>query len=222
MKKSVANLTDDAVLKLRKMLTQSGLKPGAKFANEGVLAEELGISRSILREAVNRLKAIGVLESRQGVGLIVGKSDPVSLFENAFSTAAFSDMEIKELFDIRYALEIGAVDMVVRRISDEKIGRLDELAEAISSSNEKSRVDVDALELEFHKTYLEGAENAMIARMHGVIAAFFHRAVDELPDWNGNVAHKGSAWTHKAIVQALRERNPDRLRAVLSGHLGLY
>ncbi len=216
------NLTEQAVNSLRKMINDSGLMPGETLANEAELAEKLNVSRSILREAVNRLKAIGLLESRQGVGLIIGKSNPVALFEEAFSMGTFSSVEIDELAEMRYALELGVVDLVVRSITDEQLDELDKLASEIDFQKKvdaKNKI-VDELELEFHKLYLETSRNTMIIRMHGIIAAFFHRASAELSHWEGDMNNNDvHLWSHHLLVETLRSRNVEQARVVLSGHL---
>lgn len=215
------NLTGQTVNIIREMIKSSGLKPGDKFARESELAEKLNISRPILREAVNRLRAINLLESRQGVGLIIGKPNSMLLFEEAFDMGFFNDSDMKELAEMRYALEIGVVDQVIQRATPDKISRLEDIAEEIAV-RQKSGIgtrSIDEMELDFHSTYLELSNNSMLIKMHNVIVSFFHRAMKEMPSWNEDLTHEKSVWDHLAIVQALRERNTERLRSVLSGHL---
>lgn len=218
------SLTERTVADLRRMVRESGLEAGARFANEADLMEKLGISRSILREAINRLKAFGLLESLQGVGLIIGNTNPLSSFEEAFSMVTFSEIQIGELAELRYALEVGAVDFVVQRITPKHLNRLKEIADKMVTCERDDDVgcEIDDLELEFHKTYLKSSGNAMLTKMHKVITAYFHRAPKEIADWSAGMLHEGEAWTHHALIQALREKSVERARAVISGHLKPY
>ena len=119
MAKDAKNLTDQTTRRLREMVISSGLKPGEVFGREAELGQKLGVSRSILREAINRLRALGLLESRQCVGLVVGKPDPVALFEQAFEAGLMDSLDMADLAELRYTLEIGAVELVVRRATPE-------------------------------------------------------------------------------------------------------
>lgn len=202
------------------MIASSGLKPGDVLAREAELGEKFGVSRSILREAINRLRALGLLESRQCVGLVISKPDPVALFEQAFESGLMDSLDMAELAELRYTLEIGAVELVVRRATPEQLARLDELANefAACESGRRPQRSIDDIELDFHGTYLEASHSSMLMRMHYVITSFFRRAAREMPDWDA-WSDENTIWAHRAIVQALRERSVERARAILTGHL---
>lgn len=201
------------------MVASSGIKPGEPFATEAELEIKLGVSRSILREAISGLRALGFLESRQGVGLIVDRPDPVGLFEQVFESWVTDLLDLRDLRELRYALEIGAVDLAVQRATEDQVARLDALAEEFAqhvAAQPGSRSCGD-IELDFHRTILEATHNTLLMRMHHVVAAYFIRAAREVPGWQE--CDEGTVWEHRAIAQALGERNVERARALLTGHL---
>ncbi len=202
------------------MLAAGGGRPGEVFAREADLEKKLGVSRSILREAVNRLRAVGLLDSRQGVGLIIGKPDPVALFGQAFDSGLMDAVDLADLAELRYTLEVGAVELVVRRATPGQLAKLEELAAEFSAvqRGEGGGRCVDDIELDFHRTYLEASHSPMLTRMHHVVASFFRRAAREMPGWDP-ASDRSTAWDHRAIARGLRERNVERARAVLAGHL---
>jgi len=203
------------------MVVASGLKAGDVLCRESELEDKLGVSRPILREAISRLRAVGLLDSRQSVGLIVGKPDPFALFEQGFEAVAMDALEMRELAELRYALEVGAAELVVERATPRQLTRLKQLADEFDAGGLKKNPDrtVDDIELDFHTTYLETGQNRMLTRMHSVITAFFRRAVREIAGWNKDWKEDATVWGHQAIVQALRERNVERTRAMVAGHL---
>jgi len=154
------------------------------------------------------------------VGLIIAKPDPVATFEQAFESGLMDSLDMAELAELRYTLEIGAVEMVVRRATAEQLTRLEELAGefAACESDRPPKRSIDDIELDFHQTYLEASHSSMLMRMHRVIASFFRRASREMPDWDA-WSDESTIWDHRAIAQALRERNVERTRAILTGHL---
>lgn len=221
MAKTRKNLTELTVRRLKKLIAESGLEAGEPLGIEAELEKKLKVSRPVLREAISRLRALGILDSRQSVGLIIGKPDPVAVFEQALEGCAAEAMDLAELAEFRYALEIGAVSTAVRRATPEQIKRLEELASlyAAGLSFEKPSPPSDEIELAFHRTLLEATHNRTMARMCQVIATYFARAEMEVPDWERVRSDGESAWEHRAIAQAMAERNVEAVRALLGSHL---
>lgn len=203
------------------MISKSGLKPGDAFAKEGDLEKELNVSRPVLREAISRLRGLGILESRQCVGLIVAKPDPVELFGKAFQSWVVDSINLQELAEMRYSLEIGAIEIAARRATEEQLARLEELAREFSKhlvSKSPTR-SLDDIEFDFHRTILEATHNSMLIRMHHIIAAYFLRSAREVNGWDIQGSDENSAWEHRAIAKALADRSAERARVILAGHL---
>ncbi len=215
------NLTEQTVNQILERIGDSGLKEGDLFATESQLEEQFQISRPVLREAISRVRALGFLESKQRKGLIIARPDPIKLFEQVFRYGIVDALDIRELAELRYTLEIGAIELSAQRASDEQIKKLFELAEEFAESIKSEHVgrSQDEIELDFHRMILEATHNTMLTRMHYILTAFFSRAEIELPDWNKSQNDEKGAWEHRAIAEALMERNAERARAILAGHL---
>ena len=216
-----ANLTEQTVGLILEMVGKSSLKEGDFFATESELEEKFQISRPVLREAISRIRALGILESRQRKGLIVAKPDPIKLFEQAFQYGMMDAIDIRELAELRYAIEIGAIELAALRAGEEDLRLLSELAEeyADSVSSENPARHQDQIELDFHRTLLESSQNTMLIRMHHVLTVFFSRASVELPEWETSPVKEKGVWEHRAIAEALSRGNAERARTLLSGHL---
>jgi len=215
------NLTDQTVRRLMKMIGDSGLKPGQAFAREGDLEKKLKVSRPVLREAVSRLRALGILRSRQCVGLIIAKPDPVELFGAPLQSWSADALDLSELAELRYTLEIGAVELAARRATPEQLQRLMELAEEFDRFKPGKSVtrSIDDIELDFHRTILEATHNSTLTRMHHILAVYFLRSQREVPGWDLSGTDINTRWEHRAIAQALIDRNAERARVILTGHL---
>ncbi len=213
------NLTMRTVDNIMDMISQRRLPAGEFFATETDLEQQLGVSRQIVREAVSRLKAIGYLASRQKIGLVTAKPDPIELFENALDHYMFDVSEERELGELRFALEVGAVEIAVSRATDEQIGRLQCCAERYDGLAERDPDRAEA-DLQFHMTILEASHNEFLHRMNHVIVRFFaRRSLPDSPyhDHIGPVNHSGIE--HYAIVRDFEDRNIERARMHLADHL---
>ncbi len=215
------NLTEQTVNQILEMIKKSQLKEGEFFATESQLEEQFRISRPVLREAISRIRTLGFLESRQRKGLIISRPDPIKLFEQVFRYGIIDALNIRELAELRYTIELGAIELSAKRATDEQIEKLEKLTEEFAESikPEYAGRNQDEIELDFHRTILEATRNEMLTRMHSVLTAFFARAKVELPKWNEFENMEKGLWEHRAIAQALRERNAERARAILAGHL---
>ena len=216
------SLARSTVTRIMKLIDSSGLQPGEPFATESKLATDLGVSRQTVREAVRTLRALGYLRSRQNVGLIIGKPDPVGLFENALQGYRFDTIEIHRLAELRFALEIGAVDLAIRRGTRELGERLEELAgefdrAVVSGRPRQEQADVD---LRFHRAILEATSNPVLAKLTTVLATFFERTVAR-PLAVSPPLPELVSWQHHAVARAFREGSAERARVHLSEHLML-
>jgi len=125
--------------------------PGVQL-KERALAEELGVSRGPLRQALARLTGDGLLEQVTNVGVFVRKLD----FK-----------ETLELLGVRRVLEAGAAACAAEDISDETARELMDLAEQVDVTVAAGvhSVKANSLELQFHRHVLEIANNSELQRM---------------------------------------------------------
>ncbi len=186
------NLTDQTATAIQNIILDSGLEPGEQFAKEADLEKQLNVSRVVLREALSRLRAIGVVESRQGVGLIVSKPDPAILFEQA-----------------------------ILRATDSQLTRLVELAEefAVANAGKIKGRTLNDIEVEFHRTILEATHSRILMQMHSVLNIFFARAAEENPSYAADTTNEASVVEHREIAQAFYKRDVEQTRIALRSHL---
>jgi DNA-binding GntR family transcriptional regulator len=186
------------------------LHPGEKLSDVR-LSDELGVSRTPVREALNRLVQDGIIKSEPNRG---------------FYVASFSAQDIEEIYDLRAALESAALQISGPRLSTEMLHAAladlsrveqqyseaqtgEEIAEAASAFLECDR--------EFHRALVERAGNSRLtATVEGLWAqiAVFQKAGTHRRDWTEMaIAH------HRAIIAALLDRDVDRGVAELSNHI---
>ena len=99
-------LSDQVAQALLARIESGQLKPGEKLPAEAVLAPEFGVSRTVVREAISRLKHGGLLESRQGSGVFVTFQPAVSPLK--IDDAVIGSREaVLQIVELRRAIEIG-------------------------------------------------------------------------------------------------------------------
>ena len=100
------------------------LKSGMKLPSERIIAEQLGVSRPSVREAISALQIVGVLESRPGDGTYVAASPPIDFpVDNTLSLLEESDSPF-EILQARKAMEIGVVHLAIKSATESDIQRI--------------------------------------------------------------------------------------------------
>lgn len=210
-------LTDTAIERIKAMIVDGRLKPGDRLPREADLAEQLGISRGSLREAVRALSLMRVLDVRQGDGTYVTSLTSALLLESmAFVIDLHQDNNVLDLFEVRRALEPLAAEKAALRMTAEQGAALMAHVEAISTTS-----DIDAVvenDLVFHRTIAEAAGNPVLSSLiegvaHRTFRARLWRGLDQ------EDALEQTIREHRAIARAIVDGNPVLARTFSIAHI---
>jgi GntR family transcriptional repressor for pyruvate dehydrogenase complex len=158
----MANVTEDAIEAIRERIASGRWGPGARLPREADLAEELGVSRNSLREAVRALSLARVLDVRQGDGTFVTSLEPeLLLAPTRLATDLLPQGAVLELFEVRRLLEPGAAAIAARRLdADGKAELRDALDRMYAAGDDVERlVEADS---EFHDVLARASGNAVL------------------------------------------------------------
>jgi len=174
--KSVS-LVDQAVLKLREYILGKGYKPGDVLPGEIELAEHLGVSRTIIREALSRFRLFGIVDSRRRRGMVLQSPDFLKGMEMALVSAWLGAGTLRELFEFRLMLEIGLADLLFQKKSVKLFKKLARIIEKEDqASTEPERMKADA---EFHSALYAATENQTLVRFQDILYPLFKQYASE-------------------------------------------
>ncbi len=204
---------------IRQKIKDGKLRPGDALGTEVRFAEELGVSRNIVREAIGRLRALGIVEGKQRVGLVVGQTDPVYLFDQGLPLFAVNEpVKMNELAKLRYVLEMGAIELAVQNASHEQIEKMRELADQMEEMQKQGKnKESNFLEEKFHSLILKSSGSELLARMHVVLSRFFINAYKKKGGYDP--VDEQSLSEHKEIAEAFRRKDVEVVRSLLQRHL---
>lgn len=200
--------------KIRQRIQAEQLADGSFFMTEAQLAAEYGTSRTVTREAVSRLQALGILEGRKRKGLIVRCPDPLRLFQNSLPSLMTSPDDWRDLAQLRYALEVGSIELAIRAATDEQIERLGKIEEELEQAVQEDMQSYRTVELDvkFHSLILEMTGSRLIAGMQQVLVQFFQTMPRSKPS---SASAERICWEHRELLEAIRERDVERARAMI-------
>lgn len=198
-----AGLADGVAESIRQAIFDGALELGQRLS-EADLAQQLGVSRGPVREALVQLKQEGIVNITQHRGA---------------SVVTFSAEDVSELASMRMALELFAVELAVARASDADFDELAEIAksltEAAAAGNEFKLVQLD---VQFHDGLYRAAHHDRLwkawATIRSQVMLFLlsRRAAND--DYRTLVAVE-----HREILDVLRTRDADEARHVIREHL---
>lgn len=219
-------LSDDIVEQLEGMILEGTLKSGERLPAERALAEQFGVSRPSLREAIQKLAAKGLLVSRQGGGNYVVEtlgstfSDPLlHLLEN-------NPEAQRDLLEFRQTLEASCAYYAALRATEVDRERLtaafDALQDCYARDDEVSRIEEGAADARFHLAIAEASHNAVL--LHTIRGLFDLLKRNVVTNIGGMYQQRTETRDmlinqHRDLYLAIIEGRAEQAREVSTRHL---
>lgn len=211
-------LTDEAIERIRELIRSGTLPPGSRLPPEQKLAEQLGLSRNSMREAVKALQLVRVLDSRPGDGTYVTSLAPRLLLEGLGSAVDLLQGDtLLDVMQIRVMLEPAATAAAALRITDSQLEHLAMLLEKMweTAPDAEKMVQHD---IEFHLAIVAANGNESLTSVLDGLSGRTARA----RVWRHLIEADAAANTqaeHQAIYDALAARDPELARAAALMHV---
>ena len=204
-------------LNLREYFTEANLQPGDSIPKEAELATSMGVSRTVLREALSRLRTLGLIESKRNRGIILTQPDILGSFERVLNPMLLDSATLQDIFELRLVLEMGIADLLFIRKTRESIRKLESLVE--KEENTQDRFLKNRYDAEFHSMLYEISGNKTLLRFQKMLHPIF------------NLVHSGqiisktevkNAVIHRDLLNDLKFGTPSTFREKMSIHLKVY
>lgn len=216
MRKDKKNLSQQTADKIYKMIVKDQCyRPGEQLPNELLLSEQLGISRTTLRDAVRILTLQGVLEVQRGKGTFVSTEE--AIFGNyGLDNVDRIRVKLKDLFEMRLLFEPQVVALACRRGTDEEIKAICEQGSIVADIIKKGG-NRTAADQEFHRLIVVAAHNDFM----NYLIPLINRAVDEalLLGSTKETLSRNTLQDHALIMEFLKKRDETGARNAMEIHI---
>ncbi len=213
---SSTTLADAVEKKIYEYISNNKMSKGDTLPGEEELARTLNVSRNILREALSRLRMLGLIETRKKRGMTLAQPDGFIGLERMLSTGLVSEEYRKDLLEMRIILELGMTDYIFHRKTDDDMREL-EMIISKESSRRTNRRKVEEIEIAFHSKLYEISGNNVLKHLQGILRSFF-KNIEESP----KPPKVSMPPDHRAICKILRNGSVDEFRRVMYEHLSVY
>lgn len=208
-------LRDQAAEQIKRYIIAHQLVPGDRLPTETQLAETLGVSRLSVREATKSLEFLGIVESKTGVGLTVGRIDMERVTEHLGFHSGLLDVDPQQLIDSRVILETGVLPHVARNMETNPAiePKLRELVEKSRAARDlKTWIELD---IQFHRTLLEASGLQPLVAFGDLLHVFFQRFRESVKkaQWPVGIA------SHQRLVDLLASNRVSEAATELRKHI---
>lgn len=202
-------ISDEVAQQIQTRILEGSFKTGDRLPPERLFAQELGVSRSSLREAIQKLESRGMLSSRQGGGTFVTASFDADMVDPWLVAIGGQPGLQEDVFDFREMLEIQAAMWAAERSTPADHERLRRayqyLDECYGQSQRNSQIDADVA---FHQAIAEAAHNLLLGHLNANLLRLLHEHV------RSNIS---AMQVTPAVAAQLMAQHRAMLDAVLAG-----
>ncbi|MDD4568620.1 MAG: GntR family transcriptional regulator [Tepidanaerobacteraceae bacterium] len=187
---------------MREAILNGRLKPGERLM-EVQMAEEMGVSRTPVREAIRKLELEGLVVMVPRKGAYV---------------AGLTLKDVADVFEIRGSLEGLAAALAAERITDEEIKNLDRVLKDISSAGEKGDIEtIIKKDVEFHQVLFKSSRNERLAQIINNLKEQIDRF--RAQSFNNPARLKSVILEHKRILDAIKQGDTENAEKLAKEHI---
>jgi DNA-binding FadR family transcriptional regulator len=198
---------------VRRYIVEHNLVPGDPLPPEGELASLLDMGKASIREGVRRLEMLGIVEVRHGRGLFVGEFSLGPVLDALPYDLAVNDTPLREILQVRCALEEGLVVQASRAMTVEDLVALDELVVRMRANSTAGEVPAE-IDREFHQALFAPLGNELVSRLIDTFWTIYANFESAQP---APINHHALE-DHAEIVAAIRSGDPERMVRAVAVH----
>lgn len=213
------SLKDQAVGRIEKYIIQHRLKAGDRLPPERKMATDFNISRTVIRDAVNTLNGLGILQVKHRSGIFVADVNGETVARQLSSLLTLNRHLAKNLFQVREVLETSTAGWAAENCDESDIAELDLLAEETNQIllAENNLMLFGELDRKFHLCVARISKNTIVLDLMQSLLTYlaaFSRHTHSIP---GRILE--SARQHKATINAIREHDVQGAKRAMELHL---
>lgn len=214
--------SDVALRHIVALIFQGQLSPGARLPAERDLAEQLGVSRSTLRDAVNRLEARGYIERRSKSGNFISTAIPKSLSEPIEDVVDANVVGFADIIEMRKVLELWAV---AKAADSATTGALDAMEDCLEIMRQTAKLRSDEqldrhskADFKFHQIIAEMTRNPIYTHLMHFFANLVSRSVSLSSQLVSGDYGQQNVDVHQEVYEAIKAGDPLKSKRAMLAH----
>lgn len=211
-----SSLVDRVENNLVQLLQEKKLRVGDSIPTEIELCTILGVSRTVVREALLRLRMMGLIESKKKKGSVITSPDIFGVLSKSMNPYILDQETLKEIFEIRLVLEIGMADFIYQKITPAQIEELKSIVSQEPTGAQDHIFNIE-YEIAFHGRLYEITGNETLKKFQNLLLPIFDYVQNSGLLKKNAQTHKFVS--HKGLVDILENGSPEIFRNAMRNHL---
>jgi GntR family transcriptional repressor for pyruvate dehydrogenase complex len=211
------NVVDEIVDQL--LAYVAALRPGDRIPPERRLVQQLGVSRSSMREALRVLSSLGLLEVREGRGTFVAQGDGPLLNQALMVSALVGGPTARELHEVRAHVEPFAARLAAERSDPGDLAEIEACLERQAAAFDSVDRFLEA-DVAFHLAIAQAAQNRFLVQLLRTIRALNMARMATLLSARGDMRLRYEE--HRAVYRAIADRAPVAAEAAMETHMRVF
>jgi len=221
LRTKTATLVHSTARGIQELIRRDRVGPGGRLPTEHALARRFRVSRPVVREAIQSLRALGVVQSQPRVGLRVLPFDPGPHFDQIIPRLR-TDEERAELYEFRCLLEPAVLRLVAARATPKQLDDLERLLRARLPRGRAAIREGLARDIAFHEGLWKIAGNRFVWSLRGLLVRYFADVERHADGMLTETAARRTNAQHLALVRALKAGNVGRAERLLVRNLRAF
>ena len=210
------SLTEEVTQHITNLIREGKVKPGEKLPSEREIVQQLSVSRSCVREALQALAMMRLIDIKPGRGAYVRSILPEQVIDPGVLSRLIQGDSLLELIETRRILEVEIAGLAAERRTEDDVRVLGRIIEAVRAEH----ITIDEIigyDLEFHLQLAQSAHNTVLMKVY---TSIFSLLTDSRSKVNLIPGARDKAWIfHGAIYDAVKAKDGVRARRVMHEHL---
>ncbi|AEE95686.1 FadR/GntR family transcriptional regulator [Mahella australiensis] len=210
-----ANVSEQVYEQLKKQLLNGEWKQGDKIPSENELAEAFNVSRITVRHAIQKLTALGLIETRVGEGSFVREVKP-GVYMNAIIPLAYlGENSTLEVLEFRYVVESESVGLAAERATQEDIAELKEILKNMEDVKEDAQLFAEA-DLRFHFKIAQITRNSLIIETYNILNDILETAMNDIVK---RLGFEIGIYYHTKLLEAIEHHDSEHAKKIMKEHV---
>ena len=218
-KKDQLSVQKTIISNIRDLINFKNLEPGDKLPSERMLSEKFGVSRSNIREAIQKLEFYGLLNSIPQSGTFVANIGVIAMNGMIEDILRLEDPDFKSLVETRILLELKTVRLAALRRTDEDLKKMKEALDAYTNKVLKGEDAVEE-DLLFHLAIAKASGNSTMNTFMLIIIPEIITNFEKYHVCDKSLAQSGIK-EHQAIYDAIKYQNPKAAKQKMKEHFSV-
>ena len=201
------------------LIIDNQLEYGERLYNEAELMEILDVSRPTLREALRVMEFLGIVIVSPRKGIVISDPKNNNYYLPLTYILAFEKTSNTDLFELRMSIELEMVGLATVRGTDEDFAELKKVSDELINLPRGDIKNFTRLDQLFHITLLNCAKNELCSKLMNTLNALIYEQLEQIHMALTNEDRNNTIEKHRAIYEALINRNEEMARKAMRNHL---